>query len=558
MKKTLSVAILIMLVAASFLAGNWYQKKRMIGSSSQEVRKVLYYVDPMNPGLKSDKPGVAPCGMPLEPVYSDGSPDASGMPPGTVNVSTEQQQLIGVKVAIVEKASWTHTVRVLGRVAPDESRIYRINSVTDGWVKTVLPVTTGSLVKKDDVLATFFSPDFFPAIKAYLYGLRSLARYESNEKETQGQVEVANANIDGFRVSLRNLGMSEHQIDEMTRTRQGVDNIEIRAPGPGFIIARNISPGLRFERGTELYRIADLRHVWILADVFENESEYFRPGIIARATLPNQNKTFLARVSDVLPQFDAASRTMKMRLEADNPGFLLRPDMFVDVELPVTFPGAITVPVDAVRYSGLKKTVYIDLGKGFFEPREVETGWRFGDRVEVVRGLMPGERVVVSGNFLIDSESRMRAAAAGIYGTMRKDPVCGMDVDEDKAGAAGKASEYGGTKYFFCSESFKQEFDKDPGHFLKRPPVGRMQAAGTPAEVKALQPSVHKDPICGMDVEEGEAKAAERTSEFRGKKYYFCSDSCKQRFEKDPARYAGELKETHLMNHAAGERVGND
>jgi Cu(I)/Ag(I) efflux system membrane fusion protein len=486
MKKTMRVGLLVFLVIAAFIAGERYRMKTVSRSGPQEARKILYYVDPMNPGLKSDKPGVAPCGMPLEPVYSDGLPDVSGMPPGTVNVSPEQQQLIGVKVAIVEKASWVHTVRVLGRVVPDESRIYRINSVTDGWVKTVLPPTTGCLVKKDDVLATFYSPDFFPAIKAYLYGLRSLARYESNEKETQGQIEVANANIDGFRVSLRNLGMSEHQIDEMTRSGRGVDNIEIRAPGPGFIIVRNISPGLRFERGTELYRIADLRHVWILADVFENESEYFRPDIVARATLPNQNRTFRARVSDVLPQFDAASRTMKMRLEVDNPDFLLRPDMFVDVELPVTFPSAISVPADAVRYSGLKRTVYIDLGEGFFEPREVETGWRFGDRVEIVGGLMPGERIVVSGNFLIDSESRMRAAAAGIYGTARKDPVCGMDVDEQ------------------------------------------------------------------------EAKAAGRISGYHGKNYYFCSDSCKQRFEKDPNRYAGELKATYLMNHAADGRTGND
>ncbi len=482
MKKALSVAVLVLLVAVSFLAGNWYRKKRSIGSGSQGARKVLYYVDPMNPALKSDKPGVAPCGMPLEPVYADGSPDLSGMPPGTVNVSPEQEQLIGVKVATVEKAAWSHTVRVLGRVVPDETRIYRINSATDGWVKKVLPATTGSLVRKDELLATFYSPDFFPAIKAYLYGLRSLDRFESNGKETRGQIEVTNANIDSYRVSLRNLGMSEHQIDEMTHTRQGMDEIEIRAPEQGFIVARNISLGQRFERGTELYRIADLSRIWVLADVFENESEYFRPGVIARVVLPNQQKTFHARVSNTLPQFDPASRTLKLRLEADNPGFLLRPDMFVDVELPVAFPRAITVPVDAVRYSGLKKTVYVDLGKGFFEPRDVETGWRFGDRVEIVRGLTPGERIVVSGNFLIDSESRMRAAAAGIYGTGQKDPVCGMDVDEDAAKAAGRISEY------------------------------------------------------------------------RGEKYYFCSDACKQRFDREPDRYAEELKETHLMNHTeAGE-----
>ena len=129
-------------------------------------------------------------------------------------------------------------------------------------------------------------------------------------------------------------------------------------------------------------------------------------------------RKFRARVSKILPQFDACSRTLKVRLEADNDDYALRPDMFVDVECPVTLPPAITVPIDALLDSGLRKTVFVDRGNGLFEPRQVETGWRFGDRVEIVKGLKPGERIVVSGNFLLDSESRMRtevpkAAAAG-------------------------------------------------------------------------------------------------------------------------------------------------
>jgi membrane fusion protein, copper/silver efflux system len=498
MRKALSVAILVVLVSVSFLAGKWYQKKHLPDNDAQVSRKVLYYVDPMNPALKSDKPGVAPCGMPLEAVYADGSTNTSGMPPGTVHISPEQQQLIGVTVATVEKTSWNHPIRLLGRVVPDENRIYRINSASDGWVKTIFPITTGSLVRKDEMLATFYSPEFFPAIKAFLYGMRALDRFESSGKETQGQIDLTNANIDNYRVSLLNLGMSEHQIDEIKNSHQGTDSIEIRAPEAGFIIARNLSLGQRFERGTELYRIADLSHVWILADVFENESEYFRPGTIARVMLPNQRREFHARVSTILPQFDAASRTLKVRLEVENPDFLLRPDMFVDVDLPVTFPRAIAVPVDAVRYSGLKKTVFIDLGNGFFEPRDVETGWRFGDRVEIVKGLMPGERIVVSGNFLIDSESRMKAAGKGVYET---------------ANAAKMETVY--------------------------------------------KASVHKDPVCGMEVEEGASNPAGRVIEYRGKKYYFCSDTCKQEFEKNPERYAAKPGGSHFVKHtAAGD--GND
>ena len=385
--KVRNVSILVALLSVSFLAGHWYQKNPLADSNATAVRKVLYYVDPMNPALKSDKPGIAPCGMPLEAVYADDATDRSGMPPGAVRVTPEQQQLIGVKVATVAETSWSHTLRVLGRVAADEDRVYRINSATDGWVKSTRDVTTGSLVRKDELLATFYSPEFFPAIKAFLYGMRSLERFETNGKETPEQIKLTKENIDNYRVSLSNLGMSDYQIDEMQRTRQGPDKIEIRAPAAGFVIVRNISLGQRFVKGTELYRIADLRHVWILADIFENESAYFRPGAVVRVMLPNQKGTFHAKVSAILPQFDPASRTLKLRLDVDNPDLLLRPDMFVDVDLPVSFPRAIAVPVDAVRRSGLKKTVYIDLGKGFFEPRDVETGWQFGDRVEIVRGL---------------------------------------------------------------------------------------------------------------------------------------------------------------------------
>jgi multidrug efflux pump subunit AcrA (membrane-fusion protein) len=159
-------------------------------------------------------------------------------------------------------------------------------------------------------------------------------------------------------------------------------------------------------------RIADLRRVWILADVFGPEAEYIRPGMVAHVSLPGRRRSFDARVSsDVLPQFDATSQSVKVRLEADNPGSLLRPDMFVDVDLVITLPPTIAVSADAVLDTGLKKTVFVERSAGVFEPRAVETGWRFGGRVEIVNGLIPGDRIVVSGTFLLDSESRMRHIA---------------------------------------------------------------------------------------------------------------------------------------------------
>jgi membrane fusion protein, copper/silver efflux system len=440
MKKLPYAALVVILLAGSFWAGSWYHSKHeAVKVDSRSVKSVVLSF----------------------PEKSD-----TGMSPDTVNLSPEKQRMIGVKVATVKKDPWTPTLRVLGRVVPDENRIYRINSASDGWVKKILSNTTGSLVEKDELLATFFSPEFFSGIKAYLYGLRSLDRFQKG-KETKEQLDLTDANIENYRNALRNLGMTDYQLDEIMRTRQGTDNIEIRAPAAGFILARNLTLGQRFEKGTELYRIVDLSKVWVVADLFENEAQYLQPGKIVKCSLSNRRKTFQAKVSHVLPEFDETTRTLKIRLEADNPGYTLRTGMFVDVDLPISLPPAITVPADAVLDSGLKKTVFVDQGNGSFEPREVETGRHIGNRVEIVNGLNPGEKVVVSGNFLIDSESRLELAAAGMAGTLSKDPVCGMDVSVSKAEKAGRKSIYNGKAYYFCSDECKAQFDKNPARYPK-------------------------------------------------------------------------------------------
>ncbi len=155
-----------------------------------------------------------------------------------------------------------------------------------------------------------------------------------------------------------------------------------------------------------------------------------------------------------------------MRLEAENPGFVLKPDMFVDVEFPVNLPPSIIIPVDAIIDSGLRKTVFVDRENGFFEPRDVAVGWRIGGRAEIIKGLMPGERIVISGTFLVDSESRMKLAAAGLFGTQVKDLVCGMVIDEEKAQAAGLKKEYGGKTYYFCADVCLKQFQQQPERFL--------------------------------------------------------------------------------------------
>jgi RND family efflux transporter MFP subunit len=167
---------------------------------------------------------------------------------------------------------------------------------------------------------------------------------------------------------------------------------------------------MRFERETDLYTIADLSRVWIVAEVFGRDAQAFRPGMEVTATLSETGQSFRAKVSDVLPEVDPVTRVLKVRLEADNPGFKLRPNMFVSVAMPVSLPSGISVPADAILDSGLSKRVFVQASEGSFESRTVETGWQLGDRVEIVKGLKEGEVVVSSGTFLVDSESRLQSA----------------------------------------------------------------------------------------------------------------------------------------------------
>jgi len=178
----------------------------------------------------------------------------------------------------------------------------------------------------------------------------------------------------------------------------------------GFVLKRNVSPGLRFDRGFEFYRIADLNRVWILADVYRDQLPFIRRGASARISSTEVSRALTATVSASEPIFDEATLTLKVRLETANPNLALKPGMFVDVEFPVNLPPALVVPADAIVDSGLSKTVFVECGEGNFVPRVVETGWRIGGDVQVTKGITAGERIVISGTFLVDSESRMKAA----------------------------------------------------------------------------------------------------------------------------------------------------
>ena len=441
----------VVLAAAGFGGGYWYAKRARADTAQTGPggRKILYWHDPMHPSYKSDKPGIAPdCGMRLEPVYADEARGAaraekkvayyrdpqdpnyrSDKPginpetgndlvpfydepaPGTINVSAERLQLIGVKFGTVESASTEHTIRAVGRVAFDETRISRINSKIEGWVEQLFADHVAQPVRAGEPLLTIYSPEMLASQQEYLLALRS--RDVLAGSTVPGVKSHTDSLIEASRRRLELFDISPAQIEQVRSTGKPVRTVTIHSPVSGIITERKVYPRMRIGPEMELYTIADLSRVWVLADVFEYEARNIRVGMPATVNLANIGGALVAaRVSHILPEVEPQTRTLKVRLDLPNPGQRLRPDMFVDVDFRIARGAAVSVPTEAVLDTGMKKTVYVDRGNGSLEPRQVQTGARFGDRVEIVSGLRAGERIVVSGNFLIDSESQMKAAAA--------------------------------------------------------------------------------------------------------------------------------------------------
>lgn len=416
MKKVVTAVLIGLLMIVSYALGRRHTEP---ANESARSRRVLYWVDPMHPTYKSDHPGTAPdCGMSLEPVYADSAmPSAApSVPPGAVAIDSASQRLVGIRVATPEKTSGTHTVRFLGRVAPEDTRTFLVNSGMDGFIRETFNDSVGAFVEKDQKLATSYVGETLSVASGYLAATAgvpgAVAKDGSRTVPYPGAVSKQGvSSIQGYTDRLRNFGLSETQIRQMAESHTLPETVDIVSPADGFILARNITAGQHFDRSAEFYRIADLSQVWIVADVFGSDAQDIHAGAVARVTLSDQRGTFSARVTNFLPQVDPQTRVLKLRLEANNPGYALRPDMYVDVELPVGGAAGLTVPQDAVIDSGNEQRVFVESSAGVFEPRSVQIGWRAGDRVQITHGLAEGERVVVEGTFLVDSESRLRSSA---------------------------------------------------------------------------------------------------------------------------------------------------
>jgi Cu(I)/Ag(I) efflux system membrane fusion protein len=419
MKRTIiaATALVVVLTAGSVAGATWWVYRS--GAAHASAHAATGYTCPMHPNYHSDHSDNCPiCGMRLVEANrgqgATGGTDAAApaLPHGAVHVSQEGQQAIGVRLGTVNRLAATRLLRTTGRVLADENRTYPIVATVSGWIRNVDSVTTGDPVKKDQVLASLFASDaqFEMAQQSYYTGLEMLYRVASAQPQSQSHDSAsAVEEVERLADALRSLGLSNSQLRVMAKRRELVHDIRLESPVDGVVLKRSVSPGLRFDRGFEFYRIADLSRVWILADVYRNQLPFIRRGASTRITTAGEGRAMSATVSQSEPTFDEATLTLKVRLEAANPQRALKPGMFVDVEFPVDLPATLVVPADAIVDSGLRKTVFVDRGNGHFEPRLVETGWRSGDGVEVTKGLEPGETIVISGTFFLDSESRMRA-----------------------------------------------------------------------------------------------------------------------------------------------------
>jgi Cu(I)/Ag(I) efflux system membrane fusion protein len=260
-------------------------------------------------------------------------------------------------------------------------------------------------VKKDQPLVSFYSREFIAAQQSFFYALSSEDR-ERQAPSTAQQQEVIRAQVEQTRETLEALGMNRFQIDEVAHTRVAAKDVVLRAPVDGFILASDAVSGQRFEKHHELYRIADLRRVWVIADLYEREAQFIRAGQRARISVPGSRVTVDATVGDTLSQFDRAEGVLKLRLETDNPSLMLRPDMLADVEIALDLPPSLAVPDEAVVETGHSKVVFIVAG-GRFTPREVQTGWRMDGQTQITRGLEAGDKVALGANFLVDSDTRL-------------------------------------------------------------------------------------------------------------------------------------------------------
>ena len=377
--------------------------------------EILYWVAPMDPNYRRDKPGKSPMGMDLVPVYAD----AEGTPADIVSINPAVVQNLGVRTAKTERGKLWRRIDTVGYVAFDERKLSHVHLRTDGWIEELYVKSDGETVKKGDILFELYSRELVNAQEEYVQALRGKNDYLKRAS----------------RERLESLGMSKDQIREVAKRRRAFQRVRVLASQDGIVDGLNVREGMYVKPSTEVMTLADLSSIWLLVDVFERQSEWVaagQPAEVRLAYIPGRE--WEGNVEFVYPTIDPKTRTLQVRLRFDNEDEALKPDMYANVRI---YAGprdnVLSIPREALIKTGEEERVVLALGEGQFKAVKVVTGMESGNRVEILRGLNEGDTVVTSGQFLLDSEASLRASFSRMdpaestdSGSMPEEAVMGM------------------------------------------------------------------------------------------------------------------------------------
>ena len=362
--------------------------------SADDEAEILYWVAPMDANYRRDKPGKSPMGMELVPVYANASGDSGDS--GKVIIAAEVIQNLGVRTATVERSPLWRAIDTVGYVEYDETRVSHIHLRTEGWIEQLVAHSEGERISKGEQLLALYSPELVNAQEEFVQALAL-----GNNTLTRASRE-----------RLVALGIPADQVKQLEKTRKVRQNIAIYSPQDGVVSKLMVRLGMYVTPKTQVMSLADLSSVWLIAEVFESQADWVKVGQTAEVSLAFlPGRIWEGTVEYIYPSLDAKTRTLKARLRFDNPDEALKPNMYANVRI---FGGVrddtIVIPVEALIRTGRESRVVMALGEGRFASRTVTAGIESGDWVEIVAGLEPGEAVVTSGQFLIDSEASLKAS----------------------------------------------------------------------------------------------------------------------------------------------------
>jgi len=386
------------------------------GTEDRSRRKILYYRNPMDPAVTSPVPAKDAMGMDYVPVYEDEGQGARSTVPGMAPVEMDAQalRLSGVQTAVAERRALSRSTRAVGLVTADESRIRHVHTKTSGWVERLYVSSTGQIVSRGQPLLAIYSPELLATQEEYLRAREAARRFSGSQLP-----EVRRGGEDLLAASRRRLELLDVPhglIEQIDRTGKPQRTVTLYSPASGYVTGKEIFEGMEVGPGMDLLTVTDLSRVWVEADFYEYESRILGVGQKVALRLPYDPATTRSgRVSFIYPFLDPESRTVKVRIELSNPGLRLKPGMYVDVTPELAAAEGIVIPDSAVIDTGVRQVVFVRTPGGF-EPRQVRVGTRTEGLAMILVGLDAGESVAVRANFLLDSESRLRAAVAGMDG----------------------------------------------------------------------------------------------------------------------------------------------